>query len=61
MIIGHSAGGWIVAGYPGEYHDVAAMIQTDITGSTGKSFQQSEASKGGGFTPDPQRPDYFQF
>src|SRR5262249_30100232 len=23
VIIGHSAGGWIVAGYPGEYHDVA--------------------------------------
>src|SRR3954453_1548501 len=25
-IIGHSAGGWVVAGYPGTYHDVAAMI-----------------------------------
>jgi pimeloyl-ACP methyl ester carboxylesterase len=33
VIIGHSAGGWIVAGYPGEYHDVAAMIQADIDGS----------------------------
>ena len=33
VIIGHSAGGWIVAGYPGEYHDVAAMIQADINGS----------------------------
>jgi pimeloyl-ACP methyl ester carboxylesterase len=31
-IIGHSAGGWIVAGYPGKYHDVAAMVQADITG-----------------------------
>ena len=30
VIIGHSAGGWIVAGYPGHYHDVAAMIQADI-------------------------------
>ena len=61
MIIGHSAGGWIVAGYPGEYHDVAAMIQTDITGSSSKGTEQNEASKGGGFTPDPARPDYFQF
>ena len=61
VIIGHSAGGWIVAGYPGEYHDVAAMIQTDITGSSSKGTEQNEASKGGGFTPDPARPDYFQF
>src|SRR3954451_15339088 len=22
VIMGHSAGGWVVAGYPGEYHDV---------------------------------------
>ena len=61
VIVGHSAGGWIVAGYPGEYHDVAAMIQTDITGSSSKGTEQNEASKGGGFTPDPARPDYFQF
>src|SRR3954465_6759791 len=33
-IIGHSAGGWIVAGYPGTYHDVAAMIQTSIFATT---------------------------
>ena len=33
VIIGHSAGGWIVAGYPGTYHDIAAMIQADIDGS----------------------------
>ncbi len=62
VIIGHSAGGWIVAGYPGEYHDVAAMIQTDISGSAGG---QPDApignSSGGGFTPDPAHPDYFQF
>src|SRR5207248_6225773 len=32
IVIGHSAGGWIVAGYPGQYHDVAAMVQTDISG-----------------------------
>ena len=44
VIIGHSAGGWVVAGYPGEYHDVAAMIQTDISGSAGGSRQaRSEA------------------
>ena len=61
VIVGHSAGGWIVAGYPGEFHDVAAMIQTDITGSSSKGSEQNEASKGGGFTPDPARPDYFQF
>src|SRR5205823_3420642 len=33
VIIGHSAGGWIVSGYPGTYHDVSAMIQADINGS----------------------------
>jgi pimeloyl-ACP methyl ester carboxylesterase len=64
-IIGHSAGGWIVAGYPGTYHDVAAMIQTDITGSespdTSNSGGSSGGSSGGGFTPDPARPDYFEF
>src|SRR5579875_1014267 len=32
VIIGHSAGGWVVAGYPGEYHDVAAMVEADISG-----------------------------
>jgi pimeloyl-ACP methyl ester carboxylesterase len=60
-IIGHSAGGWIVAGYPGTYHDVAAMIQTDITGSSAQGDGSEGGSKGGGFTPDPQHPDYFQF
>jgi pimeloyl-ACP methyl ester carboxylesterase len=29
VIIGHSAGGGIVEGYPGTYHDVAAMVQAD--------------------------------
>ena len=62
VIIGHSAGGWIVAGYPGEYHDVAAMIQTDISGSAGGSATSPlGGSSGGGFTPDPNHPDYFQF
>src|ERR1700760_1623265 len=63
VIIGHSAGGWVVAGYPGEYHDVAAMIQTDISGSAGGSTTSplGGSSSGGGFTPDPNHPDYFQF
>ncbi|MBV8789307.1 MAG: alpha/beta fold hydrolase [Mycobacterium sp.] len=57
VIIGHSAGGWIVAGYPGQYHDVAAMIQADISGSS----SAPGSSSGGGFTPDPSHPDYFEF
>jgi pimeloyl-ACP methyl ester carboxylesterase len=60
-VLGHSAGGWIVAGYPGTYHDVAAMIQTSIVGSTASSAEESEGSKGGGFTPNPAHPDYFDF
>jgi pimeloyl-ACP methyl ester carboxylesterase len=61
VIIGHSAGGWIVAGYPGKYHDVAATIQTAISGSLsppGSPFGQSE---GGGFRSDPDHSDYFHF
>jgi hypothetical protein len=51
-----------VAGYPGQYHDVAAMIQTDISGSAGGSATSPlGSSSGGGFTPDPNHPDYFQF
>lgn len=63
VIIGHSAGGWIVAGYPGQYHDVAAMVQTDISGSVGGSSSSplGGSSSGGGFTPDQNHPDYFQF
>ena len=62
-IIGHSAGGWIVAGYPGTYHDVAAMIQADITGSSSanSSGVGSGTASGGGVTPDPAHPGYFQF
>jgi pimeloyl-ACP methyl ester carboxylesterase len=56
VIIGHSAGGWIVAGYPGKYHDVAAMVQADITGATPLA-----PGHGGSVTPDPLHPDYFQF
>ena len=64
VIIGHSAGGWIVAGYPGEYHDVAAMIQADINGSDAQppaGTPPPPPSTGGGFTPDPSHPDYFEF
>jgi pimeloyl-ACP methyl ester carboxylesterase len=63
VIVGHSAGGWVVAGYPGEYHDVAAMIQTDISGSAGGSATSplGGSSSGGAFTPDPSHPDYFEF
>jgi pimeloyl-ACP methyl ester carboxylesterase len=63
-IIGHSAGGWIVAGYPGTYHDVAAMIQADIDGSDAQpppGTPTPPPSVGGGFTPDPNHPDYFEF
>jgi pimeloyl-ACP methyl ester carboxylesterase len=63
VVIGHSAGGWIVAGYPGEFHDVAAMVEADISGSAGGSAASPLGgnSSGGGFTPDPAHPDYFQF
>jgi pimeloyl-ACP methyl ester carboxylesterase len=63
VVIGHSAGGWVVSGYPGEYHDVAAMVEADISGSAGGSASAPLGgnSQGGGFTPDPAHPDYFQF
>jgi pimeloyl-ACP methyl ester carboxylesterase len=56
VIIGHSAGGWVVAGYPGKYHDVAAMVQADITAGT-------PLATGPDTHPmiDPDHPDYFQF
>lgn len=28
VLVGHSGGGAIVSGYPGQYHDVAAVVQT---------------------------------
>ena len=63
VIIGHSAGGWVVAGYPGEYHDVAAMVEADISGSVGGSGTSPLGgnSSGGSYTPDPAHPDYFDF
>ena len=57
-ILGHSAGGWIVAGYPGTFHDVAAMIQTSIFATTdGAAAQSDQSSQGGGFDPDVPRPE----
>src|SRR3954467_1268156 len=61
-LLGHSAGGWIVAGSPGPYQDVAAMIQTSIFASTdGAAAQSDQSSQGGGFDPNPEHPDYFDF
>ncbi len=64
VIMGHSAGGWIVAGYPGEHHDVAAMIQADIDGSGAQpppGTPLPAPAMGGAVTPDPSHPDYFVF
>jgi pimeloyl-ACP methyl ester carboxylesterase len=63
VIVGHSAGGWIVAGYPGTYHDVAAMIQTDIDGSGAQPPPGTVVPPGPtvSTTPDPNHPDYFEF
>src|SRR3954463_8988244 len=61
-ILGHSAGGWVVAGYPGTFHDVAAMIQTSIFATTdGAAAPSDQSSQGGGFDPNPNHPDYFDF
>jgi pimeloyl-ACP methyl ester carboxylesterase len=56
VVVGHSAGGLVVAGYPGQYHDVAAMIQADISAS-----KPTTPAPGGGFNPQPGHVDYFQF
>ncbi|MBV9797022.1 MAG: alpha/beta fold hydrolase [Solirubrobacterales bacterium] len=56
VIVGHSAGGWIVAGYPGKYHDVAAMVQADITAGTPLATGPDTH-----LMVDPNHPDYFQF
>ena len=64
VILGHSAGGWIVAGYPGEHHDIAAMIQADIDGSDAQpppGTPPPPGATGGSITPDPNHPDYFEF
>jgi hypothetical protein len=44
VIIDHSAGGWIVAGCPGEYHDVAAIIRADIDRSNEQPPPASRSS-----------------
>src|SRR4051812_9556052 len=62
VILGHSAGGWVVAGYPGPSPDVAGMIQTSFFATTaGAAAQSSQSSQGGHFDPNPQHPDYFDF
>jgi pimeloyl-ACP methyl ester carboxylesterase len=63
VIIGHSAGGWIVSGYPGTYHDVAAMIQADIDGSGAQPPPGTPIPPGPTISiiPDPNHPDYFEF
>jgi len=63
VIIGHSAGGWIVSGYPGTYHDVAAMIQADIDGSGAQPPPGTPIPPGPTVStiPDPNHPDYFEF
>ncbi|GAC1467592.1 MAG: hypothetical protein PVS3B3_20590 [Ktedonobacteraceae bacterium] len=42
VIAGHSAGGAIVQGYPGEYHDVAAMIQANYSNQGSGSVVQQQ-------------------
>jgi pimeloyl-ACP methyl ester carboxylesterase len=63
VIIGHSAGGWIVSGYPGTYHDVAAMVQADINASGAQPPPGTPVPPGPpvSTTPDPDHPDYFEF
>ncbi|MGZ4184797.1 MAG: alpha/beta fold hydrolase [Solirubrobacteraceae bacterium] len=56
VVVGHSAGGLVTAGYPGRYHDVNAMIQADISAS-----KPTTPAPGGGFDPQPGHVDYFQF
>jgi pimeloyl-ACP methyl ester carboxylesterase len=62
-IMGHSMGGFIVAGYPGQYKDVKAMIQTSINGTLSPPEGQDDVppSEGGGFVPNEEHPDYFEF
>jgi pimeloyl-ACP methyl ester carboxylesterase len=56
VLVGHGAGGLVVAGYPGQYHDVSAMIQADISAS-----KPTTPAPGGGFNPQPGHVDYYQF
>ena len=64
VIIGHSLGGFIVAGYPGQYHDVEAMISTAINGSLSPEEGTDDVgpSEGGSFTTtNEEHPDYLEF
>ncbi len=64
VIIGHSLGGFIVTGYPGQYHDVEAMISTAINGTLATEEGEDDvgASEGGSFTnANEEHPDYFEF
>ena len=45
VIIGHSAGGAIVQGYPGEYHDVAAMVQANYSNQGSGSVVQQQITQ----------------
>jgi pimeloyl-ACP methyl ester carboxylesterase len=45
VIIGHSAGGAIVQGYPGEYHDVAAMVQANYSNQGSGAVVQQQITK----------------
>jgi pimeloyl-ACP methyl ester carboxylesterase len=56
VVVGHSAGGLVVAGYPGQYHDVAAIVQADISAS-----KPTTPAPGGSVNPPPGHVDYFQF
>jgi pimeloyl-ACP methyl ester carboxylesterase len=56
VLIGHSGGGTVVAGYPGHYHDVSAVVQADIAAPLPTGL-----GPGSGFTVPPQHPDYFEF
>ncbi len=60
-IIGHSLGGYIVSGYPGQYHDVEAMISTAINGSGSPDEGSDDVppSEGAKFTPNAEHPDYY--
>ncbi len=61
VIVGHSLGGLIVAGYPGQYHDVEAMVSTAINGSFSPEEGEDDVgpAEGGRFTPNSAQPDYF--
>ena len=57
VIIGHSAGAAIVEGYPGRYHDVAAMVTADWSNQPAPDPVPLPANP----VPIPGRPDYIAF